>query len=114
MAGRLGGDRDSGPPRQHASSRRDAACASCLGGQGRRGGETATARIVAPEAAGTIPDRVGAVEMAADEHPQARAGAPAGLLGELEAEALEGDGVIEGDGALLLVAEDGREIDAAQ
>ena len=46
--------------------------------------------IVGAEAAGTVPDTVLAIEMAAHEDAQAGAGAPARLLVDLPAHALEG------------------------
>src|SRR4029453_6827735 len=59
-----------------------------------------------PEAAGTPPDRMATVEMAADEYAQAGAATPAPLLVDLQHHAIEHDGVIAGDGARFLVAED--------
>jgi hypothetical protein len=55
-----------------------------------------------------------AVEMAVNGDPQAGAGAAAGLLGQLQGHALEGDDIVEADGALLLATEDAVEIDGAQ
>src|SRR2546430_215060 len=52
--------------------------------------------------------------MAAHGEAQPHAGAPARLLGELEDDALERDGVIVPDGARLFVAEDGVEVDGAE
>jgi hypothetical protein len=54
------------------------------------------------------------VEMTANEDAQARTGAAARLLGELEAEAIELDGVVARHDALVLMAEDLREVDAPQ
>src|SRR5438552_15351416 len=54
-----------------------------------------------------------AVEMAANEDAKSRTGAPAGLLGELEREAVGGDDVIAADDAFVLDADDLIEIDAA-
>ena len=54
------------------------------------------------------------LEMAAHGEGQPHARAPAGLLGELEDDALERDGVIVPDGACLFVAEDGVEVDGAE
>jgi hypothetical protein len=57
---------------------------------------------------------VGAIEVPADGHAEARAGAPAGLLGELQGDALEDDDIVEADGALFLMAEDQVQIDGPQ
>src|SRR5262245_28769977 len=55
-----------------------------------------------------------AVEMTTDQDAQARATAAAGLLGELQDDAIERDGVIARDGALVLVTEDLLEVDGAE
>src|SRR5262249_13829869 len=47
-------------------------------------------------------------------HAQARTGAAAGLLGQLQDEAIELHGVVAGDDAFVLMAEDLREIDGAE
>ena len=57
---------------------------------------------------------MGAIEMPADGHAQPRAGAPAGLLGELQGDAVEDDDIVEADGALFLTAEDRLQIDGPQ
>ena len=49
--------------------------------------------IVVAEAARAEPDAVEAIEMAAHEDAQPRAGAPARLLVNLQPDALEGDGL---------------------
>jgi hypothetical protein len=54
-----------------------------------------------------------AIEMAAHAHPQASAGAPAGLLSDLQRHGVERDDVILPDGTLFGVAEDLVEIDVA-
>jgi hypothetical protein len=56
---------------------------------------------------------VGPVEVAADGDAEPGAGAAAGLLGELQAQAVEGEGVVLAHGALLLVAEDLAQVGAA-
>ena len=55
-----------------------------------------------------------AVEMAADQHAQPRAGAPPGLFGELERHALGGDDIVASHHPLGLDAEDLVEIDASE
>jgi hypothetical protein len=50
-----------------------------MGGSGGAAG--AALAVVAPQAAGAVPDRVVAGEMPADEDAEAGAGAAAGLLG---------------------------------
>src|SRR5215475_5763727 len=80
------------------------------GSQGRR----AAGGIKAPEAARAVPDRVMAVEMAPDEHAQARTGAPAGLLGELQGEALARHDVVAADDAFFLDTENLVQIDSAE
>src|SRR5205814_1550260 len=84
------------------------------GGRGGAAGRAPAAGVIVPEAPPAVPDAVPAVEMAADEHAQALAGAAARLLVDLQAHALEGDGVIRGDGARLFVTEDVGEVDPAE
>jgi hypothetical protein len=62
--------------------------------------------IIAAEALGAAPDRVATIEVGADGDAEAGAGAAPGLLGELQGDVIEGDDVIERDGAVFLVAED--------
>src|SRR5262245_8206166 len=50
------------------------------------------------------------VEMAASQDLEASAGRAAGLLGDLQAHALESDGVVALNGATFFVTEDGLEI----
>ena len=57
---------------------------------------------------------MGAIEVAADGHAEPRAGAPAGLLGELQGDALEDDDIVEADGALFLLAQDESQIDGPE
>src|SRR5437660_10197995 len=70
--------------------------------------------IVVAEAAGAVPDAVEAIEMAAHEDAQPRAGAPARLLVNLQPDALEGDGVVLTHGAELFVTEDVGEVHAPE
>jgi hypothetical protein len=53
---------------------------------------------------------MGAVEMTADEDPQPGAAAAVPLLVDLKDEPTEGDGIVPGDHALFLVAEDLLEV----
>src|SRR5437868_56021 len=73
-----------------------------------------SASVIAGQAAGAIPDRMTAVEVAADEDVQAGAGATAGLFAELQGHAVGGDDVIATDDAFVLDAQDLLEIDAAE
>src|SRR5205814_2297210 len=57
------------------------------------------------------PDGVAAVEVPADDDVEAGTRAPAGLLGELEDDPVEHDGVVAGDDARVLVTQDLLEID---
>lgn len=59
-----------------------------------------------------MPDGVAAIEVAAHEDPESGTSPAAGLLGELQGYGLERDDVVGPDGSLLLVAEEGVEIDA--
>jgi hypothetical protein len=52
--------------------------------------------------------------MLADQDAEARAGGPPRLLGELQQLAVEAEGVVAGDDALLLVTQDLGEVDAAE
>src|SRR2546421_7967217 len=70
--------------------------------------------VIAGQAAGAIPDRMTAVEMAADEDVQAGAGAPAGLFAELQGHAGGCDDVIAPDDAFRFDTQDLLEIDAAE
>lgn len=88
----------------------EAAVESALEDGGHRG---ARGRVVA-EALGAAPDGVTPVEVAADDDVQAGAGGPAGLLGELQAPAVDNDGVVRGDDTLLFHAQDLIEIDIAE
>src|SRR5215470_19074426 len=80
------------------------------GGQRRR----AAGGIKAAEAPRAVPDRVVAVEMATDEHAQARTRAPAGLLGELQSKVGGGHDVVAADDAFFLDTEDLVQIDSAE
>jgi hypothetical protein len=70
--------------------------------------------IVVAEALRAAPDRVAAVEVAANGHAEAGTGPPARLLGQLEGHALEDHDIVLADGALLLLTQDRVEIDAVQ
>src|SRR5882672_2583343 len=69
--------------------------------------------IKATEAAGPPPDRVRAIEVAAHQDGEAGARGPAGLLGNLQSNALQRDGVVGADHAGLFVTQDLLEIGAA-
>lgn len=60
-----------------------------------------------------MPDRVLAGEMPADRDLQTRTGAPPRLPGQLKRAPVEGDGVVTGDDALLLLTEDVLEVHAS-
>src|SRR5258708_6220457 len=62
-----------------------------MGGSG--GAPGAALAVVAPEAAGAVPDRVVAGEMPADEDAEAGAGAAARLFGQVEGQAIGGEQV---------------------
>src|SRR5258706_7670210 len=81
---------------------------------GSGGAAGAALAVVAPQAAGAVPDRVVAGEMPADEDAEAGAGAAAGLLGQLEGEAVSGHHIVAPDDAFLLDAENLLEVDAAE
>ena len=66
------------------------------------------------EAAGAPPDGVVAVEMAAEEDAEAGTAPAPAVLGELEHDAVEADGIVEGHDPLLLVTEDLFEVAAPQ
>src|SRR4029077_15952723 len=99
-----------------------------MGGSG--GAPGAALAVVAPQAAGAVPDRVMAGEMPADEDAKAGAGAAGGplgplgghraggagggLLGQLEGHAIGGDDVVATHDAFLLEAENLLEVDAAE
>src|ERR1700682_3620977 len=59
-----------------------------------------------PQAAGPPPDGMPTVEVPADEDAQTDAAAAASLLVELQHDPIEHEGVVPGDAALFLVAED--------
>src|SRR5260370_10200289 len=83
-----------------------------MGGSG--GAPGAALAVVAPEAAGAVPDRVVAGEMPADEEAEAGAGAAARLFGQLEGHAIGGDDIGAAHDAFLLDAEHLLEVDAAE
>ncbi len=83
-----------------------------MGGSGGSAGPTLA--VVAPPTAGAVPDRILTIEVATDEHPQARATAAAGLLGHLQGQARDDDDVVAADDALLLDAEDLIEVHTAE
>src|SRR5438445_987438 len=76
--------------------------------------EWAAPVVIAAKAAGAVPDGMLAVEMAADEHAQARTASASRLLGELQGELLGGDDIVAADDALMFHAEDLLEIHATQ
>jgi hypothetical protein len=67
---------------------------------------------VVAEPPGPAPDRVGAIEVPADDDAQADAGGAAGLLGELQPDAAERHGVVLGDAPFVLLTQDLLELDA--
>jgi hypothetical protein len=69
--------------------------------------------IVATETARSVPDRMVAVEVAADEDAEAGTGAAAGLLGHLQGEAIGRDDIVAADDPFVLDTEDVVEVDAA-
>src|SRR5438445_12477758 len=71
-----------------------------LGSRGGRG-DGAAARIEASEAARAEPDGVAAIEVTTNDDAQAGAAAAARLLGELQDDAIEGDGVVASDDPVL-------------
>src|SRR5258707_3739500 len=73
-----------------------------MGGSG--GAPGAALAVVAPEAAGAVPDRVVAGEMPADEDAEAGAGAAARLFGQLEGHAIGGDQIVADHPTFLLQA----------
>src|SRR5436190_2031269 len=82
----------------------------------RRGASSGTKRaaavVVAPQTAGSVPERMMAVQVPADEDTEAGARAPAGLLGDLQGDAVGRDDIVAADHAFLLDAEDLVEVDA--
>src|SRR5258708_21743251 len=83
-----------------------------MGGSG--GAPGAALAVVAPEAAGAVPDRVVAGEMPADEDAKAGAGAAARLFGQLEGHAIGGDDIVAAPHAFPLQAEHLLQVDAAE
>src|SRR5882724_8284184 len=83
-----------------------------MGGSGGAAG--AALAVVAPQAAGAVPDRVVAGEMPADEDAEAGAVAAAGLLVQLKGVAVSGHHIVAPDDAFLLDAENLLEVDAAE
>ena len=69
--------------------------------------------VVEAQPLGSEPDAVGPVEVLAHQHPGSFAAAPPGLFVDLEDEFVEDDGVVLGDDAGLLEADDLREVDVA-
>src|SRR5260370_12643056 len=73
---------------------------------GRSGGAPGAAlAVVAPEAAGAVPDRVVAGEMPADEDAEASAGTAARLFGQLQGHAIGGGDHFAAHHPVLLRAE---------
>src|SRR6266508_2158305 len=87
--------------------------AGVFGARPLRDGQGPAADVVAPQAPRAVPDAVVPIEMAAYAHPQARAGPPPGLFGELKGYCVERDDVVLPDGALFEVAEDLVHIDVS-
>jgi hypothetical protein len=83
-----------------------------IGGSGGVPGPTLA--VVAPQTASAVPDRILAIEVATDEHPQARAAAAAGLLGDLQSHAAEADDVVAVHAPFFLHAEDLVEVHAVE
>ena len=72
------------------------------------------APVVAAEAAGAVPDGVVAIEVAPDQHPQARTRTTPGLLLQLQGDMVGGDDVVPPDDPFVFHAEDLLEVDAAE
>ena len=72
------------------------------------------AGIEQAEAAGPKPYGVAGIEVTTDDHAEPRAGAAAGLLGQLQDHAVEDHRVVAADHTLVLLTEDLLEIHAAQ
>src|SRR5260370_15987934 len=83
-----------------------------MGGSG--GAPGAALAVVAPEAAGAVPDRVVAGEMPADEDAKAGAGAAARLFGQLEGHAIGGDDIVAAHQPVLPQAEHLLAVGAAE
>ena len=71
-------------------------------------------RVVAAQAAGAVPHRVVAAEMAAHENAEPGTGATAGLLGHLQGQPVGGDDVVPADNPFVLQTEDLIEVDPAE
>src|SRR5262249_10506390 len=78
----------------------------CWPSAGRSRRPTPAAGIVATKAAGPPPDRVLTVEVPPDQDPQAGAAPAAALLGNLQDEPIERDGVVPRDDALFFMTQD--------
>ena len=93
---------------------------SSLLGQMRAGvfrpveGEGSPAAVVAAEAACAMPDREQPMDIPAHGDAEARAGAPARLLGQLQGDLIEGHHIVLADGPRILLAQDAVELDAVQ
>ena len=108
----MDGSASEGVGRRRGAVRRVSACAGWPPRRGRH--EGGAGGVVAAQALRAAPDGVGAIEVAADGDAEPRAGAAAGLLGELQGDALEDDDIVEADGALFLMAQDEIQIDGAE
>lgn len=69
---------------------------------------------VAAEEFGSPPDGMSGVEVASQRHGQSGAGCTAGLFGDLQTNAVEGDGVVAMYGTNLLMAKDGFQVGGAE
>jgi hypothetical protein len=76
--------------------------------------QRAAARGVQPRSSGTTPHREPSIEVSANDDANASSGGPPRVLGQLQADRVEGHGVIGGDGAFVLLTEDLVQIDVAQ
>src|SRR5882724_656232 len=82
--------------------------------QGSGGPQPLTGVVVTAEAAGAVPDGMVAIEVAPDQHPQARTRATPRLLVELESDVVRRDDVVAPHHPLVFHAEDLLEIHAAE
>src|SRR5262245_17841332 len=76
--------------------------------------ERSSVGVVPAEAARAVPDGMLTVHIATHRNGQARAGASARLLGELQGDLVKSDDVVLADRARFFVAQDAVEIDAVQ
>src|SRR5262245_20501279 len=76
--------------------------------------ERAAGRVVPAQALSAPPDGMPPIKMAPDRDTEPRARPPARLLGQLQWDGVEGDDVVEADGALFLVTQDAIQVRGAE